>query len=48
MTTENVHFNNLLMEPYWNSNICGTEPYGALKMKKPKVKFVKTQYLKEH
>ncbi len=43
-----VNFNNLLLELYWNSNISGTELYRALKMKKPKEKFVKTQYLKWH
>ncbi len=30
------------------SNISGTEPYRAFKMKIPKGKFVKTQYLKGH
>ncbi len=31
-----------------NSNISGNKPYRALKMKMPKGKFVKTQYLKGH
>ncbi len=43
-----VHFNNLLLEPYLNSNICGTEPYRAEWMKLPKGKYVKTQYIKGH
>ncbi len=41
-------YNNLSLEPYLDPNISGTEPYRALKMKMSKVKFVKTQHLKEH
>ncbi len=40
--------NNLLMEPNWDPNISGTEPYWALKMKITKETFLKNQYLKEH
>ncbi len=36
------------LEPYWNTNISETEQYSALKMKMPKGKVVKTQYIKGH
>ncbi len=37
-----VQFIDLLLEPYWSYSFSGTEPYRALKMNKPKEKFVKT------
>ncbi len=43
-----VQFNNLLLEPYLDPSISGTEPYTALIMKMPKGKFVKTQNLEGH
>ncbi len=41
-----VKFKDVLMEPYWDPNICGIEPYRALKLKIPNEKLVKGQNLK--
>ncbi len=49
LITENVYnLTILFLEPYLNTIISGTEQYRALKLKIPKGKFVKTQYVKGH